>query len=142
MHATNLKIKGGVVIMDSLSTLPRADVVHLRASICWPLQLFIFVIFFPDLTPRITRQPKSQNAHWRGTVTFWCEASTSGGDISYQWLRGAENMPKESRSRLTIKDVKKCHRGEYKCVVTSDFGTAESQPARLMIGKCSKINIM
>ena len=94
---------------------------------------------FTGVFPRIEEHPQDQQTVLGGTVTFRCEASTSGLSTTYKWMRicdgrDSEVKVKTASDELSIAGVTEGHRGKYRCIVKNEFGEKESQPAELMLG--------
>lgn len=57
----------------------------------------------PDTSPpRISTQPAAVIAYETQSANFHVTASTSHGQISYQWMRNGDNIPGETASTLTL----------------------------------------
>ena len=85
--------------------------------------------------------PKVQHTVLGGAATFKCKTSISGFQITYKWLRSRDGRNSEvnqkgkpASAELTIAEVTESHRGQYRCIVKSEFGEEESQSAELIIG--------
>ena len=100
-------------------------------------------IYPPVDPPQITQNPAPQkDIVPRSTVNFTIVA-TGGGNLTYKWQQdGAdldpllEGVSGETTHTLQIKNVKKRHQGDYRCIVSNAAGTTHSKPAQLTVCKC------
>ncbi len=83
-----------------------------------------------DVPPGITQQPQSRTAAPGGFVMFTVAASGTA-PLSYQWKRNGSSVGGATSASLTIDPVLASDAGSYRCVVTNDFGTADSNEAVL-----------
>lgn len=89
------------------------------------------VVPVPETT-RILRQPASATAIVGNNITL--SLSAEGPDtLTYQWRRGAEDLPGETRPWLELRNVSSGMAGDYRAVVTSPAGSVTSEAARLTV---------
>ena len=92
--------------------------------------------------PVITQQPTDLLEVVPGLpVTFSIMAMTDDGTLSYQWQRSDVDIAPTSEvsgvntSTLTITSVQESSEGAYRCVVTNDAGSTNSNTAQLTVCK-------
>ncbi len=91
--------------------------------------------------PEITRHPQDATAQIGDAVTFTC-AATGPSPLSFQWQKDGVDIVGATQNRLQIAAVDESHHNaQYRCVVTSPYGTATSHNARLRIQPISAPNI-
>lgn len=91
-----------------------------------------------DTAPVITNHPSNQNAAGGATVVFTVDA---GGTppLSYQWQKNEGDLSDGGKisgangPTLQIANAALTDNGNYRCIVTNDFGTAVSNPATLNV---------
>lgn len=83
--------------------------------------------------PVITNQPRSIAAITGDRVSFVVRASGSP-DILYQWRFNAVPIPGATKEVFEIPSVQPSDEGNYTVVLSNEYGTVESQIARLTYG--------
>lgn len=82
------------------------------------------------LDPFITRQPASQTRGFGQDALF--EVGAVGSDpVGYQWQKGGVDVPGATGPVLDLPDLQESDAGEYRVVVTTDYGSVVSNPATL-----------
>ena len=92
--------------------------------------------------PKITSHPHDQNKMYGDRVEFKVVAMGTGR-LTYQWCRDEEGITRDSHPYCTgeltdtlhIKAVLTEYEGSYKCVVSNEDGSVESQSAQLGVSK-------
>ncbi len=87
-----------------------------------------------DTPPSITQHPQSQTAPPGSSVTFTVVASGTE-PLEYQWQKDEVDISGATESSYTINPVDWGDAGNYRCVVTNDFGTATSDEAVLTVAE-------
>jgi hypothetical protein len=87
-----------------------------------------------DMPPTIIEHPQSQTAPPGSSVTFTVVASGTE-PLSYQWQKDAVDIPSATDTPYTINPVAESDAGDYRCVVTNDFGSATSNDAVLTVAE-------
>ena len=82
--------------------------------------------------PTITTQPVSQTKNPGESVSFSVEV-TGTPPFRYQWQKGDVDIDNATSAEYSIDPVAEIHQGSYKCVVTNDAGTANSDSATLTV---------
>lgn len=59
--------------------------------------------------------------------------ASGAGTLAYRWEKGGQVVPGATTDTLTIPAVALTDDGDYRAVVTSEFGTATSRPAKLTV---------
>lgn len=97
----------------------------------------------PDtVPPSITQQPQAQDVCAGATATFTVAASGSG-TLSYKWQKNGSDISNgghysgATTSTLTVSNVDSQDEANYRCVVTSPYGSATSNNAALTLVDCS-----
>lgn len=95
-----------------------------------------------DVLPSIISGPSNQSVDERTDIVFSCEVDGSP-EPSVSWFQNDDNVPLQNTSsflitqsglfsQLSISDVNISDKGVYRCVATSNIGTA-SQEAQLVV---------
>ena len=85
--------------------------------------------------PQIKSHPKIPGTVEPGEfLHLKCEA-VGKGSLSYVWQLENQTLVNETRPDLIIKGVKESDQGAYRCRVTSAFGYAKSNAAKLELSK-------
>jgi hypothetical protein len=84
--------------------------------------------------PAITSQPQSQTVPPGGAVTFTVVASGTE-PLRYQWQKNDADMSGATASSYSISPVAESDAGNYRCVVTNDYGSATSEEAVLTVAE-------
>lgn len=87
-----------------------------------------------DTPPSITQHPQSQTAPPGGSVTFTVVAYGTE-PLSYQWQMDTEDIAGATATSYTIDPVDWSDAGNYRCVVSNDFGTDTSDDAVLTVAE-------
>ena len=83
--------------------------------------------------PSITQHPGNQTVPVNGTAVFTVSAS-GAPTLRYQWQRNLVDIQNATLSTLTLNNVQLADNGaQYRCVVTNDFGFADSNAATLTV---------
>jgi hypothetical protein len=82
--------------------------------------------------PSITQQPQSQTVPVGASATFTVAASGTG-PLSYQWQRNDGDISGATSTSFTIDPVAESDAGNYRCVVTNNYGMATSDEAALTV---------
>ena len=87
-----------------------------------------------DTPPTITQQPQSQTAPPGSSVTFTVVAYGTE-PLEYQWRKDTVDIGGATESSYTINPVDWVDAGDYRCVVSNDFGTETSDEAVLTVAE-------
>lgn len=83
--------------------------------------------------PEITQHPKSQTVDIGDVVNFTC-AATGASPLSFQWQRDGVDIVGATQATLHLGAVDKSYdKAQYRCVVTSPYGTVTSNQALLRV---------
>ncbi len=86
--------------------------------------------------PQVTSQPAPATAIAGGEASFSC-AATGDGTLSYLWQKDGADLADDASiegaatTQLTIRNVDASSAGTYRCLASSDYGQALSDPAAL-----------
>ncbi len=86
--------------------------------------------------PQVTSQPAPATAIAGGEASFSC-AATGDGTLSYQWQKDGADLADDASiegaatAQVTIRNVDASSAGTYRCLASSDYGQALSDPAAL-----------
>jgi hypothetical protein len=83
--------------------------------------------------PEIAEQPLSQSVDPTDPVTFHVTLSKGIEPISYQWRKGADDIPGATQFAYTIVSVTESDTGNYCCHVSNPAGYALSAPGTLTV---------
>ncbi len=92
--------------------------------------------------PTITQQPTNQSVASGGTAQFSVTA-TGGGTLTYQWQKNQSNLSNGGHysgcttATLTISNADTNDEANYRCVVTNEGGSTNSNEATLTVTSCS-----
>lgn len=87
-----------------------------------------------DTPPSITQHAQSRTVAPGGAVTF--TAAASGTEpLSYLWQKDTGDISGATDTSYTINPVAESDAGNYRCVVTNDFGTTTSDEAVLTVAE-------
>jgi len=86
----------------------------------------------PAVPPQITQEPASVTRYAGSRVTFTV-AATGGGTLRFQWQTNGVNVPNQTNTTFTITNVQSANAGDYRVVVTNEFGSATSATATLTV---------
>src|SRR5262249_55214912 len=84
------------------------------------------------VAPVIVAQPTNQTVNVGDDVTFVARAR-GPEPLSYQWRRGAIDLPDATNADLTLSDVDATEAGDYSVVITNPFGGITSAVATLTV---------
>ena len=97
--------------------------------------------------PRITFHPQELNDAIQGECVMFTIQATGTEPLSYLWQwKQAEEESEEwqpcpaewcNDGTLTIPSVQKSSEGSYRCIVSNCAGSETSDPAVIVVGKCS-----
>jgi hypothetical protein len=87
-----------------------------------------------DMPPSITQHPQSRTVPPGGSVTFTVAASGTE-PLSYEWQKNTGDISGATDTSYTINPVAEADAGNYRCVVTNDFGTGTSDEAVLTVAE-------
>ncbi len=87
-----------------------------------------------NMPPTITQQPQSQTVPPGGSVTFTVAASGTL-PLTCQWQKNDSDISGATDSSYSIDPVAESDAGNYRCVVTNDYGTATSNEAVLTVAE-------
>jgi len=90
---------------------------------------FVDVTVMPAVPPQITQDPVSVTRYAGARATFTV-AATGGGTLRFQWQTNDVNVPNQTNTTFTINNVQAANAGNYRVVVTNEFGSATSTTAR------------
>ncbi len=82
--------------------------------------------------PVIEEPPANTNASLISSINLTCTAEVPSAP-SYQWLKDGVQIAGEMKAFLYIEEIGPEDRGNYTCVVVTEGGRDESEPARLRI---------
>jgi hypothetical protein len=105
----------------------------------YPLSYLQLRAAFPETVvpaprPSISVHPESQTVAPGGNATFRVAATSSEGDLAYQWHKDGTVIAAANGAELTVANLTASHAGDYTVVVSTAFGgTAESRLARLLV---------
>jgi len=85
-----------------------------------------------DTPPSITSQPQSQTVSPGSSVTFTVIASGTS-PLNYQWQKDSNDISAATSSSYTIESAAYSDGGNYRCIITNDFGSATSDAAILTV---------
>jgi hypothetical protein len=86
----------------------------------------------PSQPPQITQEPVSVTRFAGATATFTVGA-TGSGNLRYQWQFNTTDIPNATNATLVITNVQAANAGNYRAVVTNQFGTVTSATATLTV---------
>lgn len=86
----------------------------------------------PSQPPQITQEPVSVTRFAGATATFTV-AATGSGNLRYRWQFNTTDIPNATNATLVITNVQAANAGDYRAVVTNQFGTATSATATLTV---------
>jgi len=86
----------------------------------------------PDTAPTISTQPASKSVRIEQPTSL-SVAAYGSAPLLYQWQKEEVNIANETGSSYTISSFAESDTGNYRCVVSNDFGTATSEIAVLTI---------
>ena len=130
---TNTVTTGENIIATSsiLTTVVQAPVPNLALGSNYIV--YKSVTFTPDLRPVVTSPPLSQAVVVGDTVQFSLGVS-SKYPVTYQWFRGADLLPGESKPTLTLPSVGlSANNTIYKCLISTIYGFVTSPSATLTV---------
>jgi hypothetical protein len=81
--------------------------------------------------PVIITHPATVAINQGRRVTF--SVTASGGNLTYQWRKGTEDIPDEHGATLTLDNVQAADEGTYRVVVGNTTGSVTSNPATLTV---------
>lgn len=84
-------------------------------------------------TPLITSQPQSLAVAAGGTALFSVQATSSSGNITYQWFHDGKAIPGATAAALSRENAHPVMAGEYEVRLTNLIGTVSSQKAILTV---------
>ncbi len=87
-----------------------------------------------EMPPTITQHPQSQTVPPGGSVTFTVAASGTA-PLEYQWQKDGEDISDAEETSFSIDAVSEDDAGNYRCVVSNDFGTTTSNEALLTVSE-------
>lgn len=87
-----------------------------------------------DTPPSITQHPQSRTVPPDASVMFTVAASGTE-PLSYQWQKNTGDISGATETSYTINPVAGTDAGNYRCVVTNDFGSATSDEAVLTVAE-------
>lgn len=85
-----------------------------------------------DLPPAITEQPLSHNAYTNGSTSFGVTAIGTT-PLNYQWWQGTSPVVGQTNAVLTIANVQSLAAGNYRVVITNNYGAVTSSAAILTL---------
>ena len=92
------------------------------------------VLVGADSPATVVQQPQSQTTPPGGSVTFTIVASGTE-PLSYQWQKDSSDIAGATAASYTIDPVDWVDAGDYRCVVTNDFGVDTSDEAVLTVAE-------
>lgn len=90
---------------------------------------------------RIVEHPSDISAPFGSTAGFGAEVAGSGS-LGFQWLFNGAPIQNANLRNYIITNVQAQHIGSYRLVVTNAYGTATSNPARLLPENTSGSNVV
>ncbi len=87
---------------------------------------------FSDRVPSIVAQPQGQAVASGATVSFGVTARGLSA-LAYQWYFNGVSMDGATSSLLTLDGVSTADAGDYRCVITNDYGATTSLVATLVV---------
>jgi hypothetical protein len=87
-----------------------------------------------DMPPSISQHPQSQRVPPGGSVTFTVTAAGTE-PLRYQWQEDGGDLPEATDASYSIDPVAESDAGDYRCVVTNDYGSAVSNEAVLTVAE-------
>ena len=112
------------------------------------MQNKIFSSFFFSVDPpKVIQHPNSQSVPTGGETTFTVEAT--GDDLTFQWqkngsdVHNGNNYSGTDTNTLSIRHVKKCDEGCYRCLVRNEVKRdgEVSEEAKLTVCECPSDNV-
>lgn len=85
-----------------------------------------------DTPPSITGQPQSKTVMPDNSVTFTVTASGTS-PLSWQWQKDTNDITDANSSSYTIESTAYSDQGDYRCIITNDYGSATSDTATLIV---------
>ncbi len=82
--------------------------------------------------PKIVSPPQSQSVREGANVVLSVTA-TNAAPLAYQWQRNGTNLVAATNDVIVLRNVRLAAAGEYRVVVTSEFGTVTSEDAVLTV---------
>ncbi len=86
----------------------------------------------PNPPPTINTQPQNQTVQEATDVTFRVVA-TGPGTLGYQWQLNGQNIPGATQSTLVLNRVTVSSAGQYRVLVSSQYGLTISSEATLVV---------
>ena len=100
-------------------------------------------LYSPVDVLKITRHPEPQLDIFPGKTVKFTVSATGDGTLMYKWQRNDADLnhlpgvSDETTDTLQIENVKRSHKGTYRCIVSNAAGEARlSNPAQLTVRKC------
>jgi len=90
----------------------------------------------PATAPIIATQPVSKSVRM-GNSTSLSVVAYGSAPLHYQWQKDAMDIPGDSSSIYSISSFTASDAGNYRCVVSNEFGTTTSEAAELTINSTS-----
>lgn len=83
--------------------------------------------------PTVSTQPTDQTNICTGDTVQFTAASNTGGTLNYQWQKDTVDIPGATSATLTLNNVTAANAGAYRCRISSDCGSVNTNPAALTI---------
>lgn len=83
--------------------------------------------------PTVSTQPINQTDICTGDTVQFTTASDTGGTLNYQWQKDTVDIPGATSATLTLNNVTAASAGSYRCRISSDCGSVNSNAASLTI---------
>ena len=97
--------------------------------------------FHPDLVkyfqPVLTTQPLAAHA-LKGTEVVLSSFAT-GRFLSYQWQKDGIDLPGENNATLVLADLNASRTGQYRVVVSNDFGSVNGEAAAVTVATAAPV---
>lgn len=87
----------------------------------------------PCSPPTITQQPQSVEACDGDLFVVFSTAATGQGTINYQWQKDGANIPGATLPSVQVSSIDPTDAGVYRCVVTDNCGTTNTNGATLTV---------
>jgi len=117
--------------IDPVSSLDEGYYEVVVSNACGSVASDVAVLTVVELGPTITQQPSDVDACEGGSATFTVAAD--GEELSYQWRKGAQDIPGATESSYTIDPLSEADEGTYDVVLTNPCESVTSDSAELTV---------
>ena len=117
--------------IDPVSSLDEGYYEVVVSNACGSVASDVAILTVVELGPTITQQPSDVDACEGASATFTVAAD--GEELSYQWRKGAQDIPGATESSYTIDPLSEADEGTYDVVVTNPCESVTSDSAELTV---------